>query len=413
MADFVDENALLVDRIGAVENVDPLLDLLDRILRRGRNHDHLEPVDADQLDRSGQLGLVGGLRHRETEHGQDILQLLDHLGRQDVAARHRHAGPVAARALVDDFENLAQLRDIARIVADQDRVRPGQFDTDAVFAEKRLELRHNVFGGRILERIVEDLAADSRAGLLGELRQRHDLQERILDGYAGAGQIQHAVEGVPELPPGHVRIQIQRHDALEVAVRHKVEAEHIGEGRQDVEQRRAVEHERHRNLLVPVHQQEVIVKMRRILRLRRLRRRGLPAFVAQRLELLLPELPLPGRFRKNLFLFDRLGFGRLPGLPLAAQEFEAVFLLCVLLLFGAEHRTGGEQQPGEHNGDRRSDTRQKVCHSFSSHYYLPVSFYFRNFIKNNPPDSHRPGGGPPGPPPALSPRLPPGFRFWF
>ena len=123
VADFVDENALLVDRIGAVENVDPLLDLLDRILRRGRNHDHLEPVDADQLDRSGQLGLVGGLRHRETEHGQDILQLLDHLGRQDVAARHRHAGPVAARALVDDFENLAQLRDIARIVADQDRVR--------------------------------------------------------------------------------------------------------------------------------------------------------------------------------------------------------------------------------------------------------------------------------------------------
>ena len=49
MPDLVDEHALLVDRVGAVENVDPFADLIDRVLRRGRDHDHLQPVDADQL----------------------------------------------------------------------------------------------------------------------------------------------------------------------------------------------------------------------------------------------------------------------------------------------------------------------------------------------------------------------------
>ena len=70
----------------------------------------------------------------------------------------------------------------------------------------------------------------------------------------------HAFKSVPQLPPGHIGVQIQSDHAAQIVVGDKVEVQHIGKGRKHIKERCTVEDQRDRDLFVTVEGDEVIVE---------------------------------------------------------------------------------------------------------------------------------------------------------
>ena len=70
----------------------------------------------------------------------------------------------------------------------------------------------------------------------------------------------HTLKGVPQLPAGHVGVQIQSDHAAQIVVGDKVEVQHIGKGRKHIKERCAVEDQRNGDLFVTVESDEVIVE---------------------------------------------------------------------------------------------------------------------------------------------------------
>ena len=74
VADFVDEDAFLIEGVGTVEEIDPLFDFLDCLIGCGGDDDQLKTVESGELDGAGLFRFIGCLEDVEAEDGEDGFQ---------------------------------------------------------------------------------------------------------------------------------------------------------------------------------------------------------------------------------------------------------------------------------------------------------------------------------------------------
>ena len=248
--DLVDEDAFLVEGDRAVEDLDPVADLLRGLLGGGAGDDELETVDGRDLHGAGLLVVFVELLHHETEGREDLTEFFGDLAREDVLAGDDHARPLGARILVEEVQKVGELADVFPAVDEENGVRALDLDAGRGAAEERTDLVDDFLRAGEFQRIEAEFGfVEFRA--LADLGRREDAEQAgVFDRDRDAGVFSQGGERRPQVALRHRGVQVQGHEAADVGVDHEVESEGVRERRDHVHDRGAVEHDVHGDLFV-------------------------------------------------------------------------------------------------------------------------------------------------------------------